>query len=347
MTVAIGDHAHIGPRVALVARQRRRRRAPRRRFLPPRRPSVGAWSVVGAGAAVIGDLPSRTTCVGVPARPLPANRGVTTLVPHTSQSTARARRPHADAAVARSSEAQVAARCASSAPAASVLGRPRRAELDNASTRLVGRRHAVAVANGTLALSWRWRAFRVGPGDEVVVPARSFVANRELRRRGRRHPGLRRHRHHQQRRLTAETLAAVLTDACRRHRVHLGGWAADWTPSMALAEDRDLVVIETAPQAARRALSRPPAGSIGHAGPFLLLPGKDLSNRRKAACFTTDERLPTTRAWESRTTGKSFAQTQRPRVSLGDDGSSGSMTTSARTGAMPEVQSAMARGAAR
>lgn len=32
------------------------------------RTSIGAWSVVGAGAAVVSDLPERSVCVGVPAR---------------------------------------------------------------------------------------------------------------------------------------------------------------------------------------------------------------------------------------------------------------------------------------
>lgn len=34
--------------------------------------SIGPWSIVGAGAAVVGDLPANVTAVGVPARPLKA-----------------------------------------------------------------------------------------------------------------------------------------------------------------------------------------------------------------------------------------------------------------------------------
>ena len=37
--------------------------------------------------------------------------------------------------------------------------------------------HAIAVANGTLALEVSLRALGIGPGDEVIVPARSFVAS--------------------------------------------------------------------------------------------------------------------------------------------------------------------------
>src|SRR3546814_3760861 len=37
--------------------------------------------------------------------------------------------------------------------------------------------HAISLANGTLALELALRALGVGPGDEVIVPARSFFAS--------------------------------------------------------------------------------------------------------------------------------------------------------------------------
>lgn len=40
----------------------------------------------------------------------------------------------------------------------------------------IGRRHVIAVANGTLAIELVLRAFDVGPGDEVIVPALTFAA---------------------------------------------------------------------------------------------------------------------------------------------------------------------------
>ena len=41
----------------------------------------------------------------------------------------------------------------------------------------VGRKYAVAVANGTLALELALYALGVGPGDEVIVPSRTFIAS--------------------------------------------------------------------------------------------------------------------------------------------------------------------------
>src|SRR5262245_14037147 len=40
-----------------------------------------------------------------------------------------------------------------------------------------GTRHAVAVANGTVALDLALKALGIGPGDEVVVTPRTFIAS--------------------------------------------------------------------------------------------------------------------------------------------------------------------------
>ena len=37
-------------------------------------------------------------------------------------------------------------------------------------------KHAIAVANGTVALELAIRALGIGPGDEVVVPSKTFIA---------------------------------------------------------------------------------------------------------------------------------------------------------------------------
>src|SRR5574340_882663 len=41
----------------------------------------------------------------------------------------------------------------------------------------LGRKHAVALANGTVALELALYALGVGPGDEVIVPSRTYVAS--------------------------------------------------------------------------------------------------------------------------------------------------------------------------
>lgn len=68
---AIGAHAHIGPRAALcggVVLGEGALMGVGSCARPLAR--VGARSVVGAGAAVVGDLPAAAVCTGVPARPV-------------------------------------------------------------------------------------------------------------------------------------------------------------------------------------------------------------------------------------------------------------------------------------
>src|SRR4051794_26340372 len=50
------------------------------------------------------------------------------------------------------------------------------AGLEREWAREVGTRHCVAVSNGTTALSLALAAAKIGAGDEVIVPALSFIA---------------------------------------------------------------------------------------------------------------------------------------------------------------------------
>lgn len=50
------------------------------------------------------------------------------------------------------------------------------AEFESALAKVTGRSHALAVTNGTVALEVVLRAMGIGPGDEVIVPALTFVA---------------------------------------------------------------------------------------------------------------------------------------------------------------------------
>ncbi len=51
--VAVGEGTHLGISSCVIPRC-----------------SIGDWSVVGAGAAVVRDIPSRCVAVGVPAKPI-------------------------------------------------------------------------------------------------------------------------------------------------------------------------------------------------------------------------------------------------------------------------------------
>ena len=49
-------------------------------------------------------------------------------------------------------------------------------EFEKEFAQYVGSKHAIALANGTLALELALFAYDIGPGDEVIVPPRTFLA---------------------------------------------------------------------------------------------------------------------------------------------------------------------------
>src|SRR5690606_20241479 len=104
----------------------------------------------------------------------------------------------------------------------------------------VGTHHAVALANGTLALDVALKALGIGPGDEVVVTPRTFLASVSCVVTAGATPVFA-DVDQDSGNLTAQTIAAVLTPRTRAVIVvHLAGWPCDMGPIMALAEAHGL-----------------------------------------------------------------------------------------------------------
>jgi dTDP-3-amino-3,4,6-trideoxy-alpha-D-glucose transaminase len=149
--------------------------------------------------------------------------------------------------------------------------------------------HAVAVSSGTEALALALRALQIGPGDEVLVPANSFIATAEAVSLS----GA------QARFVDVDPETALVTaDDFRtalgaRTRcvipVHLYGRTVDLDPIMALARDRGLAVIEDACQAHGARLGARRVGSVGNAGCFSFYPAKNLGAWGDAGAVVTDD----------------------------------------------------------
>jgi len=131
-----------------------------------------------------------------------------------------------------------------------------------------GCRHAIALANGTVALELALYALGIGAGDDVVVPSRTFIASASCAvMRGAR-PVVAEVDPVSQN-LTADAIRAVLTPRTRAIvAVHLAGWPCDMDPIMALARERELKVVEDCAQAHGATYKRRPVGSIGDVGAF-------------------------------------------------------------------------------
>ena len=128
-----------------------------------------------------------------------------------------------------------------------------------------GARYSIALANGTVALDLVLKGLGIGPGDEVVVTPRSFIASASaVVNSGARAVFADIDRDSQN--ITAASIDAVLTSKTRAVIcVHLAGWPCDMGSIMDLAQSKGLFVIEDCAQAHGAMFQGQSVGSFGHA----------------------------------------------------------------------------------
>jgi len=147
--------------------------------------------------------------------------------------------------------------------------------------------YAVGVSSGTDALALALRALGVRPGDEVVVPANSFIATAEAVVMAEARPRFADVDIETQL-LTAETIEPALTPRTRCViPVHLYGRTVDLDPIMELAAGRDLLVLEDACQAHGARYRGRRVGGIADAGAFSFYPAKNLGAWGDAGAVVT------------------------------------------------------------
>lgn len=139
-----------------------------------------------------------------------------------------------------------------------------------------GRKHAIGVANGTDAIALALKAFGVGPGDEVLVPAHTFIASAEGIVMAGATP-IFVDVNEQTLLVDVALLEAAVTDRTVAVLVvHLYGHMPDMDAIAAFAERAGIAVFEDASQAHGATWKGRPAGSFGAAATFSFYPGKNL-----------------------------------------------------------------------
>ncbi len=169
---------------------------------------------------------------------------------------------------------------------------PKVAELERALAAYVGgNRHVKVMTSATGGLEMALKAFGVGPGDEVIVPAMSFAASANVVVRLGARPvfvdvGLR------SRNLTAESVAAAISPRTRAIMpVHFAGLAVDMDPVNALAEQHGLRVVEDAAHAIGTRYRGRPIGSFGDVACFSFHPNKNMTTIEGGALCYGDAAL--------------------------------------------------------
>jgi dTDP-4-amino-4,6-dideoxygalactose transaminase len=170
--------------------------------------------------------------------------------------------------------------------------------------RYCGVRRCVGVASGTAALTIMLKAAGIGPGDEVIVPAHTFIASAlAVQHAGaravcvdvERGSGL----------IDPEAVAAAIGPRTAAVlAVHLYGQACSMEPLRALADHHCLLLLEDAAQAHGATCRGDMVGSLGHAAAFSFYPSKNLGALGDGGAICTDDEGLADRARQLRDLGR-------------------------------------------
>jgi dTDP-4-amino-4,6-dideoxygalactose transaminase len=177
----------------------------------------------------------------------------------------------------------------------------------------VGVEHAIALANGSVALELALRALDIGPGDEVIVTPRSFIASAscivvcgatpvfaDVDR--------------ESQAITAATIEPLIGPRTRAIvLVHLAGWPCEMDPIISLARERGLKVIEDCAQAHGARYKGMPVGSFGDAAAFSFCQDKIITTGGEGGMLVTRTKALWEKAWSYKDHGKGFDAVYRAR----------------------------------
>ena len=176
----------------------------------------------------------------------------------------------------------------------------------------VGVRHAIALANGTLALEYALQALGLGAGDEVVVSPRSFVASAACVARVGATPVFADVDGYSQN-ISAATVAAELTPNTRAIVcVHLGGFPCAMLELQELARKHNLWLVEDCAQAHGASVAGRSVGSFGDVAAWSFCQDKIISCAGEGGMLTTDDQRLWRRVWQLKDHGKSPELTAEP-----------------------------------
>jgi len=169
-----------------------------------------------------------------------------------------------------------------------------------------GCRHAIAVANGTLALELALFALGIGPGDEVIVSSRTFIASASAVVMRGATPVVADIEPDSQN-LSAATVRPLLTPRTRAIiAVHLAGWPCDMEPLLELAREHDIKVIEDCAQAQGATYKGRPVGSWGDVAAFSFCQDKIMTTGGEGGMLTTNDPDIWQKAWAYKDHGKDY-----------------------------------------
>lgn len=165
---------------------------------------------------------------------------------------------------------------------------------------------AIAVSNGTTALELALKAIDIQPGDEVIIPPRTFLATASSvvtwggipvfadveQTSGN---------------ISAASIKQKITQKTKAIIVvHLAGWPCEMDEILALAKEHDLKVIEDCAQAHGAKYKGRSVGSIGDIGCWSFCQDKIMTTGGEGGMVTTNDKSLWQKMWSFKDHGKDF-----------------------------------------
>ena len=177
-------------------------------------------------------------------------------------------------------------------------------EFEEKLANYLGVRHAIGMADGTMAITFGLLAAGVGPGDEVILPSHTFVATAEAVVHTGAKPVLvdcgRDHL------IDPESTRKALTSRTKAILpVQLNGRTVDMGPIEKLANENNLAIVEDSCQALGSKFKDRLAGTFGIAGAFSFYPSKNLGCFGDGGAMVTNDDSAAEMARQMRDHGRS------------------------------------------
>jgi dTDP-4-amino-4,6-dideoxygalactose transaminase len=167
-------------------------------------------------------------------------------------------------------------------------------------------KQAIALSNGTVALELSLYALGIGPGDEVIVTSRTFIASASAVVMRGAIPVMADIDPVSQN-ITAESVQAVISPRTRAIiAVHLAGWPCDMDSINAIAREYGLKVIEDCAQCHGATYKGRPVGSLGDVAAFSFCQDKIMTTGGEGGMLTTNNDEIWRKSWEFKDHGKSW-----------------------------------------
>ncbi|WP_417462394.1 DegT/DnrJ/EryC1/StrS family aminotransferase [Kordiimonas sp.] len=166
--------------------------------------------------------------------------------------------------------------------------------------------YAIAISNGTVALELALRALEIGPGDEVIVPPRTFFATVSAVVMVGATPvfvDIDSVSHN----ICPKSVAAHITEKTKAVIcVHLAGWPCDMDAIKSVCQPANVKIVEDCAQAHGARYKGQPVGGLGDIAAWSFCQDKIITTAGEGGMVTTNDEKLYKAMWEYKDHGKSY-----------------------------------------